>query len=61
MEKILLNPRVGRPDDIAMAAVYLCSYEADYVTGANLVVDGGWSQAAESDARIRRSGGSSAR
>ena len=42
VEKILLNPRVGRSDDIAMAAMYLCSDEADYVAGANLAVDGGW-------------------
>lgn len=34
--------RVGRPEDIAAAVVFLASEEADYITGATLVVDGGW-------------------
>ncbi|MFC4812870.1 SDR family NAD(P)-dependent oxidoreductase [Paenibacillus sp. GCM10023250] len=33
--------RVGRPDDIARACLYLTDPENDFVTGANLVVDGG--------------------
>ena len=34
--------RVGQPKDIAQAVVFLASEEADYITGAILVVDGGW-------------------
>lgn len=33
---------VGAPQDIAMGAVYLASDEARFVTGIELVIDGGW-------------------
>jgi glucose 1-dehydrogenase len=33
--------RMGTPDDIGKAAVYLASDDADYVTGSCLLVDGG--------------------
>ena len=33
--------RIGEPEDIARAAVWLASDEADYVTGTTLFVDGG--------------------
>ena len=33
--------RLGTVDDIARAVLYLCSPESDYVTGHQLVVDGG--------------------
>ncbi len=35
--------RWGQPEEIAGAAVFFASHAADYVTGANLVVDGGYS------------------
>jgi NAD(P)-dependent dehydrogenase (short-subunit alcohol dehydrogenase family) len=34
--------RMGKPDDIAPAVSFLLSEEAKYITGQNLIVDGGW-------------------
>ena len=33
--------RVGRPEDVAAACVFLASPEAGFITGTNLVIDGG--------------------
>jgi NAD(P)-dependent dehydrogenase (short-subunit alcohol dehydrogenase family) len=44
--KVLLDGipmgHLGDPDDIAHAALYLASDEAKYVTGAEILVDGGY-------------------
>jgi NAD(P)-dependent dehydrogenase (short-subunit alcohol dehydrogenase family) len=34
--------RIGTPEDIAEAVVYLCSDSAAFITGHNLVIDGGF-------------------
>jgi glucose 1-dehydrogenase len=39
--KLIPYKRIGEPDDIARAAVWLASDEADYITGHTLVIDGG--------------------
>jgi NAD(P)-dependent dehydrogenase (short-subunit alcohol dehydrogenase family) len=35
--------RAGRADEVATAILFLVSEDASYITGAELVVDGGWS------------------
>jgi NAD(P)-dependent dehydrogenase (short-subunit alcohol dehydrogenase family) len=35
--------RIGTPEEVVRCALFLASDEASYVTGANLMVDGGWS------------------
>ncbi|RZL97475.1 MAG: glucose 1-dehydrogenase [Variovorax sp.] len=35
-------PRLGHPDDVARAVLFLASGEATFITGAELMVDGGW-------------------
>ena len=39
--KLIPYGRIGEPEDIANAAVWLASDHSDYVTGASLFVDGG--------------------
>jgi NAD(P)-dependent dehydrogenase (short-subunit alcohol dehydrogenase family) len=33
--------RMGRPEEVAAVAVWLCSEEAAYITGASIPIDGG--------------------
>jgi len=42
MEKSIPMARVGRPEEIASAVLWLCSDAASYVTGQSISVDGGF-------------------
>ena len=41
--KLIPYGRIGEPDDVARAIVWLASDASDYVTGTTLLVDGGMS------------------
>jgi NAD(P)-dependent dehydrogenase (short-subunit alcohol dehydrogenase family) len=34
--------RSGQPEEVAYTSLFLCSDEASYITGAQILVDGGW-------------------
>ncbi|HEY9090953.1 SDR family oxidoreductase [Parasphingorhabdus sp.] len=52
VEKGIPAKRIGRPEDMAAAAIYLASSAGDYVVGTTLIVDGGIVNAANPGARI---------
>jgi len=41
LPNIPLN-RLGNPEEVGQLAVYLCSEAAGYITGADILIDGGW-------------------
>lgn len=41
LANIPLN-RAGNPEEVGQLAVYLCSEFAGYITGADILIDGGW-------------------
>lgn len=41
LERVPLK-RIGRPEEVSAAVVFLASDEASYITGATFYVDGGW-------------------
>jgi NAD(P)-dependent dehydrogenase (short-subunit alcohol dehydrogenase family) len=42
VDRMIPLGRLGQPDDVAAAVLYLVSPAANMVTGTSLLVDGGW-------------------
>lgn len=43
-EALIPDGQVAKPEEIARAALFLLSPDADHITGQTLVIDGGWSE-----------------
>lgn len=41
-ESLTQLPRLGKPEDIAYGVLYLASDESSFMTGSEMVIDGGW-------------------
>ena len=41
LEKFIPLNKVGKPEDIAHASIFLLSEQANYITGTEIIVDGG--------------------
>ena len=54
--RLIPYKRIGEPEDIARAAVWLASDEADYLTGTTLYVDGGMTLYPGFEAGVRQYG-----
>jgi Dehydrogenases with different specificities (related to short-chain alcohol dehydrogenases) len=45
LEKTIPQGRLANPDEIANVVLFLCSSQNTYITGQNIVVDGGFTSA----------------
>ena len=43
LEKKCTLKKFGKPKDLLSSLEFLCSDKSDFITGQNIVVDGGWS------------------
>jgi NAD(P)-dependent dehydrogenase (short-subunit alcohol dehydrogenase family) len=42
ISQIIPMKRIGKPIEVAYGVLYFASDESSYTTGAELVIDGGW-------------------
>ena len=42
LEETIPQGRLANPDEIAIVVLFLCSAQNTYITGQNIVVDGGF-------------------